>query len=164
MGRDIYCEIRKRGYEESPEENEHYVDEGSVWSSLDALDLFVCGRDDATNFLACQGDKNDRINITDLKTMHDILKELKHYAKDDRQNIENVERLIRDLKNARSHARNYDEFASFLDPISEAERWIKEEGWSRAEALINMINASYCEFHKHPLRYHNCDLYIVISE
>lgn len=164
MGRDIYCEIRKRGYEEPPEGNEHYVDEGSVWDSMDALDLFVCGRDDATNFLAYRGDKNDRINITDPKNMHNILEELNHYAKDNRQQVENVERLIRDLKNARSHARNYDEFASFLEPISEAERWIKEESYSRAEALIRMINASYHEFHKHLLRYRNCDLYIVISE
>ena len=162
MGREIYCEIRKKGYDpESP---------NPLWCSVNMNEDFVCGRDDATNFIAmlASDDEKDDWAIPigrDPKQRLYILKELRAYAKKDEREVDKAKREKRDLLAARRCATKFEDFASFSAAIEETEQWLEEnESWSRAQALIDMIDVSVEEFSSHPLKYRDCDLYLVVSE
>lgn len=154
MGREIFCQIREAGksYDEA------------LWDSADMLDQFVCGRDDATTYIAIQGGKEGEIDISAFADREKIRVQLKEYADHDKREIDKAKDALRDLKAARRNARNYTEFSSFTDAIEGTEEWIERESWSRAQRLIDIIDDSAAEFAKHKLKYRKAKLYLVISE
>ena len=154
MGREIFCQIREAGksYNEA------------LWDSADMLDQFVCGRDDATSYIAIQGGKEGEVDISAFADREKIRAQLKEYAARDKREIDKAKDTLRDLKAARRNARNYDEFSSFNDVVEGTEEWIEHESWSRAQMLIDLINDSAEEFTKHKLKYRKAKLYLVVSE
>lgn len=171
MGREIYCEIRKKTpivAASSADSDEYGYDEEDrscvKWDSAENGGMYVCGRDDATNYLSCLGGNEGLIPIRGKGELHKILDELETYAKADEKEIDKAKQCLRDLKSARRNARNYKDFSSFTDAIEDVERWIEDNDWSRALILMRIITHSYEEFSKHPLKYRGCELCIVISE
>ena len=154
MGREIYCQIRKKGA----------TYEDAIWDSAEKLELFVCGRDDATGYLSAISNKEGDIVIESKKQLDGILCELRDYAAKDKREIERAEQTLRDLKAARRNARTYEEFDSFSPAIEYTQNWLDTESWSRAKSLIKMINVSLEEMRRHMIRYRNCNLVIVVSE
>ena len=141
MGREIYCQI---------------IDPKArrvVWDSADALELFVCGRDEATTCVAARADDSDdelfdcAIDVTKREEFDSIRSELRLYAKKDQAEVEAAKRDMEDLCAARRNARNYDDFCSFAGPIEELREQI-DSAYSRAEALIEMMDKSREVFDK----------------
>lgn len=154
MGREIYCQIRSPGK----------TWEEPIWDSAAAISQFVCGRDDATGYIASLGGEEGEIDISKRSERDNIRGILNDYAERDKSEIEKAKNLLRDLRYARRNARNYGEFDSFSDAIEATEEWIESEGWSRAQALLDLIDKSTEEFTRHRLKYRGSQLYIVVSE
>ena len=153
MGREIYCQLRKVGQ----------TLEEPAWDSV-AVDLFVCGRDEATNFVAMRAGKDCEICLSDPEEMRIVVGELRSYAKKDADEVDKVKGYMRDLKAARGNARTLDEFASFNPEIERAEQWLREESWSRAKGENDMINEALSVKKAHPFKYAKTKLYLVVSE
>lgn len=139
MGREIiiegYCHNKKIDF--SPE------------------DLYVCGRDDATTFIAnyvINNQKNDDDCYVDLYLHKDedykkykyICNELEDYKKKDYKEIDKAHQTLNQLLLAQSHA-NYEDFFKFQHSIEETQNWIETESYSRAEDLLRYMRiVEYC--------------------
>ena len=154
MGREIYCQLRKDGQ----------TWENPAWDSASAAELFVCGRDDATNFVAMHAGEDCEICLSDPEEMRVVVRELRSYAKKDTDEIDRAKGYLRELKAARRNARNLEEFESFNPEIERSEECIQEESWSRAKSVIDMINTALSVKKAHPFKYAKTKLYLVVSE
>ena len=153
MGREVSCEIREK------------TTNDVVWNSADALGLFVCGRDPVTNFLLVEADEEtESIDISSKDEFDKIMSEVTDYERQDKAEADKAQQTLRDLKTARRNARNCEEFSSFSEMIEATERWIEDFGHSRATSVIRMLNAALSEYRRHPLKYRNCGLYVVVSD
>ena len=153
MGREVYCEIRRKQTDDV------------MWNSADALDLYVCGRDPVTNFLLCQADNDQSsIDVSSKEEFNRIMSEVREHEKEDLEEAEKAKQTLRDLKTARRNARNCEEFSSFSDFIESTEQWISDYGNSRASSIAKMMDASLAEYKRHPIKYRNCGLYVVVSD
>lgn len=126
MGREISCEVRRKDSDER------------IWGSYEDQDMFVCGRDDATTFILSLADESGEIDY--LPKMGWIDSSLAAYAAKDRGEINKAKQYLADMVCARKNARNYREFSSFNNPIENTEEWIRDNDWSRAESLVEMLN------------------------
>lgn len=162
MGREIYGIIRNTKTKEI------------VWDSSEApLELWVCGRDDATGYVASLAyNVSDEVDEDDdyyqCLVPYDgskdgIYAEIQDYAKADRAEIDKAKEALADLKIARRNARNFEEWNSFSEPIETTEEWIKDNDYSRAESLIRLLDAMDAAFR---IISDNADLkmYLVVSE
>lgn len=155
MGREIYSQIRLPGQDV----------ENPLWDSAAGdLDDFVCGRDDATDFITMRGGEDGELDITDPKERESILSVLDEYLESDKREIDKAKNYLRDLNAARRNARNFKDFSSFSDVIEATEDWIREHDWSRAKALKDLIENTVSEFKKHRIKYLKAKMYLVISE
>ena len=149
MGREIYCSIIDK------ENNE-------LWNSADENGDFVCGRDDATTYLASLADPEScLIDITDEKTFKSIKTQLEKYRDKDDRELNRADRELEDLSIARRNARNYEEFCSFAKGFEAVERWIEENQYSRAYHILNMIDSAQRVLYS---RFPDAILCIVVSE
>ena len=156
MGREIYTEIRDK-------------DGKAVWNSAEGLDSWVCGRDDATGYIAglvyakVNGEEEDSdysIDITNKAGCEGITSSLKDLLERDMREIGKARTELNDLYSARRNARNYEEFASFGERITEVDSWIQENDYSSAGSLLDLIEDSRDELAKYP----GCSLHLVLSE
>lgn len=112
-------------------------------------DMFVCGRDDATTFIAnyvVNNHKREDDTFVDLYPFKNsdyaeiqyIIQSLKEYADKDNREIEKAQRYISQILEAQKHA-NYKDFIEFEELLDEVETWIEKNKFSTAENLINYI-------------------------
>lgn len=156
MGREIYTEIRDK-------------DGKAVWNSAEGLNSWVCGRDDATGYIAGlvyakvnggEEDSDYSIDITNKAGCEGITSSLKDLLERDMREIGKARTELNDLYSARRNARNYEEFASFGGRITEVDSWIQENDYSSAGSLLDLIEDSRVELAKRP----GCSLHLVLSE
>ena len=153
MGREIYCEIRKKGGGDT------------VWNSANDADLFVCGRDDATGYIASIADGEDNeIWVSSTDDMLKIIDNLTGYRESDFNEVRKAKETLSDLKCARRNTTNVKDFSGFSEMIEETEDWIKWNSYSRAAALVDMINRMNEEYCSDREKYKDCSMYIVVSE
>ena len=133
MGREMIFEVRDNNKPIWPDPND-----------IDAA-LYVCGRDDATNFLASyvnnhlpedQDDDTEPVVLlrVDDKDLKYIKERLEEFADKDYKEIEKAKEALADLREARRHA-NYEDFFKFSESMDETRQWIEEESWSRADTM-----------------------------
>lgn len=112
-------------------------------------DLYVCGRDDATQFIAnyvINNQKNDDDCYVDLYLHKDedykeyqyICQELECYKNRDYREIDKAHQTLQQLLSAQRHA-NYEEFFKFQESIEETQNWIETESYSRADELLRYM-------------------------
>lgn len=156
MGREIYTEIRDKNGK-------------AVWNSAEGIDSWVCGRDDATGYIAglvyakVNGEEEDSdysIDITDEMGCEGIASTLHDLVKRDNREVCKAKTELEDLYSARRNARNYEEFASFGERIMEVDSWIQENDYSSAASLLDLLKESRDELAKYP----GCSLHLVLSE
>lgn len=146
MGRDIGVLIRDR------KTKKILVD------SMNDCDEYVCGRDDATNYVSMICDTPsepkeeeahymdesyavpDYCDISSDAEFSKIKEELKRFLAKDEREIQKAKDELEDLREARRHAPNYDAFCSFGEGIEYAYNWLEEENCSRAGHLINILD------------------------
>ena len=137
MGREIIFEV--------------HDNKKCIWPNPDNIDdaLFVCGRDDATEYMAklcCDANEDEGILYLSCKDYEKYLKikgRLKEHYDADLAEIQKAKDTLEDLREARRHA-SYEEFFKFSESMEETERWLKEEGgWSRAGSMIDYLNRCY---------------------
>lgn len=155
MGREIIFEVRDK--------------EKCIWPNPDKIDesLYVCGRDDATDYIAqlvhnkIDGilESNKKITIdnlpedsyTILLTCKDydkylqIQSELESYYKADQFEIDKAKEALTDLREARRHCCIYDEFIKFSEAMDDTYNWIKNNDSSRAGDMKKYLNKCYCK-------------------
>lgn len=139
MGREIYCKLYDR-------KNNNVLFEDA--------DLYVCGRDACTNYLAELAYKNtkteedcpyisvslDAENVKDGDILFaDLCEKIQKYADADWREIDKVAAYRDDAREARKQA-NFEDFRKFSGLIAEAEEWLEENSWSRADAVRDMLN------------------------
>lgn len=153
MGREIIFEV--------------HDEEKCIWPNPDKIDesLYVCGRDDATNYIAelVQNkiedilESNKEITIDDLdEDSYSILlsckdydryleikSELKRHYDADQFEINKAKQTLLDLKEARRHCSSYNEFIKFSDAMEDTCEWIKHNDWSRAGYMIDYLDKCY---------------------
>ena len=128
------------------------------------FDDFVCGRDDATDFLANYifnraDDKEEPQvifnidNKEDVASLKDIRKELQHYAEEDNAEIQKAIDCKSDLRAARRNCSTYEDFCKFSDAIDDTDNWLKSESFSRAEILDKLIYNAEDAFDKCVVNY-----------
>ena len=120
---------------------------------------YICGRDSATNYLAswfysAAEDKEDfdweltfDIMSEDLKT---IIYELRTYADKDELELNRVELMYEDLREARRHAVNGATFTEFTGMMKEAADWMDEFN-STANHLVDYIERAIHSIQQHYL-------------
>lgn len=121
-------------------------------------DDFVCGRDDATGYIAslvsdyCEKNNLDTCeisyNVNSSKDMEDLFKvreSLEEYAKKDRREIDKAKTCLEDLGCARRNARTLNDFDEFSERYEETEQWIEENDYSRADIIIGMLDKASSE-------------------
>ena len=152
MGREMIFEVRKNNQPIWPDPN-----------NIDAA-LYVCGRDDATTFLAsyvnnCVDDDSDDdetptllLRARDEKLTY-IKERLKEYKEKDYAEIQKAKDTLEDLRAARRNSATMKDFADFSDAMAETEQWLAAEDWSRAGSMLEYLEA--CE--SQMLSYINAD-------
>lgn len=170
MGREILIKLKK-------------VDKSG--SRIDCED-FVCGRDDATNYIAQQvynkrenlpdvdednlegealSDRYSLIyNLNDSKdwlALSDLCNVIAEYAYRDSLEIRKAKDALEDLREARRHCSVYDEFMKFSEAMDNTQQWIDDEGFSRA-AKINSVISTYREKADDNLK-NDVNYYIIIE-
>lgn len=155
MGREIIFEVRENNK--------------PIWPNPDSIDatLFVCGRDDATNYIAQliynqideKLDANENLTRDDLQdsdytillTSNDYNKYLKiknnlqEYYDKDMKEIQKAKDTLEDLREARRHTATIKDFEDFSDVMDETESWIEDNDYSRAGSMIDYLNTCYSE-------------------
>lgn len=143
MGREIIFEVVKDG--------------DKVVFPKDGADvLYVCGRDDATSYLAgyigyeepCYKDIDRESD--DFQTIQDALHE---YYLADYKEIEKAQDTLADLREARRHATKYKDFVEFSEVMERTQDWIKDNDYSRAGSMINCLNKCYDFIDEHQYKY-----------
>ena len=143
------------------------MDGKTCWPDPDNIDeaLFVCGRDDATTYIAqlvcdqinekLKADKNlttDDLQDSDyaiLLTCNDynkyleIKRNLKEYYYKDMKEIQKAKDTLEDLKEARRHTTTIKDFEDFTASMEETEDWIERNDYSRAGSLIECLDKCY---------------------
>ena len=125
---------------------------------------YVCGRDDATNYIAqlvynrrdtlpeidedtLEGTElSDRYSLIfnvdnedDSKELANIRCNLKEYADRDNAEIQKAKDALEDLKVARRNCNIYEEFEKFSDAIDRTQEWLETEDYSRAGSLLEYL-------------------------
>lgn len=109
---------------------------------------FVCGRDSATGYIAnlVYNSPNKKTRETYTLVFHlgdkelvNIKSELQEYADKDNFEIEKAKSTIEDLKIARRNSRTAKDFTDFSEMIDNTYEWLEQEGFSRAQSIIEMI-------------------------
>lgn len=153
MGREIIFEVRDKGKAVWPDPNN--IDEA----------LYVCGRDDATEYMArlVQNKINDILDSNSEMTVDNLpdeaysvllsandynrylkIKEnLKEYYDKDMFEINKAKETLSDLREARRHCTTYDEFVKFSEAMDDTHDWIEDNDWSRAGHLIECLDKCY---------------------
>ena len=147
---------------------------------------YVCGRDDATNYIAqlvynrrdtlpeidedtLEGTElSDRYSLifnldneNEMKELANIRCNLKDYADQDNAEIQKVKDKLEDLRAARRNCNIYEEFEKFSDAIERTQEWLEIEDYSRAGSLLEYLeNAQRLAFHSN----YNSQIIIELSE
>lgn len=125
---------------------------------------YVCGRDDATNYIAqlvynrrdslpeieednLEGtDLSDRYSLifdidneADMRELVNIRDNLKDYADRDKSEIQKAKDTLEDLRAARRNCALYDEFVKFSREMDRVYEWLSDEDFSRADILFNYL-------------------------
>lgn len=149
MGREIIFEVRENNK--------------TVWP-LKGDDMYVCGRDDATTYIAqliynqieekMDTDKNLTtddltdddyailLTCNDYKNYISIKNELTIYYNKDMKEIQKAKDTLEDLREARRHA-SHEDFLKFSDSMDVTEEWIEDNDFSRAGAMIEYLDQCY---------------------
>lgn len=134
MSREIIFEVRK--------------DDTTVWPYSDTLDsLYVCGRDDATAYLAqlilddnTEDNEDDTLLLSYNDKRLDMIKEiLTEYYHADLREISKARETLEALKEARKYS-SYEDFFKFTESIEETQQWLNNNNYSRAESLIECLD------------------------
>lgn len=146
MGRDIGVLIRDR------KTKKILVD------SFKDYDDFVCGRDDATNYISrmCDlpedsrdGDEffmdelyavPDHCDISEEDKFSEIKQALQEYVEKEKRETQKIKDELEDLREARRHAPDYDAFCSFGTALRYIYEELEEADYSRAGHLIDLLN------------------------
>ncbi len=147
---------------------------------------FVCGRDDATNYIAqlvynkvneFKGDIDSLsdeeitklyslIYKLDLKNENSINKQiiepLQEYKDKDYKEINKAKNELSALDEARRHCNVYDEYMKFTDAMEQVQEWLDEEDYSRAGSLLDAIYK--CREIVEKCGCSDCELWITLSE
>ena len=138
MGREMIFEVRDNNKPIWPDPND-----------IDAS-LVVCGRDDATTFLAsyvlnslpdnADDDTEEvvllRVDDTDLTYLKERLQE---FLDKDNREIQKAKDALEDMREARKHA-NYEDFFKFSESMESTQEWLDAEDWSRAGSMLDYLN------------------------
>ena len=154
MGREIIVEAR--------------VVDNKTKSPRTIWEDYVCGRDDATGYIAMvinnkvqngsepEPDDNaseeewseyysvsfDFYSASDMIALNDVIDNLQGYADTDNNEIQKAKDELDDLRAARRNATNIEDFCSFGEEIERVRNWIETEDYSRAEMLVSMIKVA----------------------
>ena len=138
MGREIIFEVQ--------------VDGKTYWPDPNNMEdpLFVCGRDDATTYLAqgiinASDDEEPVLFLTcdDYDRYLYIKHNLQEYYDKDLKEIQKAKDALEDLREARRHCGVYDEFVKFSQAMDDTQDWIEENDYSRAGSLIECLDKCY---------------------
>ena len=135
MGREIIFEVRDNNKPIWPEEGH---------------ELYVCGRDSATQFIASYvlnslPDNQDedaesvvllRVDDSDLTYLKERLEE---FLEKDNKEIQKAKDALEDMREARKHA-NYEDFFKFSESMESTQEWLDAEDWSRAGSMLEYLN------------------------
>lgn len=160
MGREITAEIRETLADFNDKNFDYDKDTRVLWQS----EGWVCGRDSATNYICLCTDRSGVYACLEGGNLKRIQEEIQEYAQKDRDEIRRVKSRLEGLLAARKNARNYAEFSSFDEPIDECQEWLKQESFSRAEALLALIDEVLQEYKSGKYDTKKCDPYLVVSE
>ena len=154
MGREIWCKITDK-------------DGSEVWNSADERQEWVCGRDNATTYIASLVDRDEEVedgccvDITRENAFESARESLMEYYDQDKREIDKAKRELNDLLTARRNARDYKEFCSFGQAIEDTEDWLASEDFSRAGSLVAMMDHARAALKD---RFPDGNLYFVVSE
>lgn len=132
MGREMIFEVRDNNK--------------TIWPDKDNS-LYVCGRDNATDFMSSYvrnhlpDNYNEAVVLlrVDDKDLTYIKDRLEEFLESDNHQIQKAKNCLADLREARRHA-NYEDFFKFSESIEETEQWLEEEEWSRAGTMLEYLN------------------------
>ena len=164
MGREIYAQIRDTDAYDEETEGYGLANSHVAWDSTEgSLNLFVCGRDDATGYIAAQANEDGFVALVGDE-VKDILDAVKEYSHEDHREISKVRKRLKAIEAARKNARNYEEFASFDEEIDNCREWLEHESYSRADGLLEIIGAVLGEYSKEKYDKTKYKPYLVVSE
>ena len=147
---------------------------------------FVCGRDNATTYIAqlvydkvneFKGDRNtlsdeeitklySLIYKLDLKNSdlisNQIIEPLQEYKDKDYKEINKAKNELSALDEARRHCNVYDEYIKFTNAMEQVQEWLDEEDYSRAGSLLDAIYK--CREIVEQRGYSGYELWITLSE
>lgn len=136
MGREIIFEVRK--------------DNKVVWPE-EGHDLYVCGRDSATEYMALTVD-NDSVeedNVGNVLLLNHkdaryyrIREQLLEYYDRDLVEIQKAKDTLDDLREARRHA-NYSDFMKFSESMENTQEWLDDNDYSRAGTMIEYLDLCF---------------------
>lgn len=160
MGREITAEIRERLADLHDKNFDYDKDTRVLWQS----EGWVCGRDSTTNYICLHTDNSGVYVCLKEKNLENIREKVQEDAQEDRDEIRRVKFRLEGLFAARKNARNYAEFSSFDEPIDACQEWLKQESFSRAEALLALIDEVLQEYQSGKYDMKKCSPYLVVSE
>ena len=124
---------------------------------------FVCGRDDATNYIAqlvynkvneFKGD-TDTLSDEEITKLYSliykldlenenliskqIIEPLQEYKDKDYKEINKAKNELSALDEARRHCGIYDEYMKFTNAMEQVQEWLDEEDYSRAGSILDAI-------------------------
>jgi len=151
-----------------------------------AYEDFVCGRDNATNYIAqlvynkvneFKGDKDtlsdeeitklySLIYKLDLKNSDlissQIINPLQEYKDEDYKEINKAKNELSALDEARRHCYVYDEYMKFTNAMEQVQEWLDEEDYSRAGSLLEILDK--CREIVVQRGYSDYEIWITLSE
>lgn len=134
MGREIIFEV--------------HDNKQCVWPDPNNIEdaLYVCGRDDATSYVAslCQNNEETLyLSCNDYQTYLKIKENLQEYYDKDMFEIQKANITMEDLREARRNCNVYDEFVKFSQAMDDTQDWIDNNNWSRAKNMLDCLNKCY---------------------
>ncbi len=136
MGREIIFGIKDK------------TSEHNVLFENETKNFYVCGRDDATNFMANYISNHEyeedswEILIEAYSSAYNyILEELQEYYEKDKYEIDKAKETLSDLREARKHCAVYNEFVKFSEAMDDTHDWIQHNDWSRAGLLRDYLQS-----------------------
>lgn len=138
MGREIIFEV--------------HDNKQCVWPDPNNINdaLYVCGRDDATTYMAqliLDSDTKDEeilyLTCNEYAFYEEIKNRLREYLKKDQHEIQKAKDTLEDLREARRHTATLKDFEEFSDAMDGTEEWIKENDWSSAGDMIEYLDKCY---------------------
>ena len=163
MGREIFAQIRDIDHYDEEVEDFNDKNPHVAWDSSDKpLGLFVCGRDDATGYVAARAE--DSFLLLEGSSLERALEAIKGFSRRDHNEISKVRRRLKSLEAARKNSRNYQEFASFDEEIENCRSWLEEESSSSADILLDIIKETLKEYGSGKYDRSKWKPYLVVSE